>query len=754
MVDILNLNNQQNQAVEVTVEREAGFNNTVDFYEVEADGSVLDPASGEAIALGEPGYAEAAIANRLGLDLTTENGETTEYTVDFEEGTRYAPVIAVDSDFQAFEDDDPSNDPVVYFSDAAANDDQFDHVNALDENQFSFEDLPNGGDEDFNDIVVTFSPDDAQQPDGVIQGQNLVIDDAGTVGSVDLATGELTGIFDSGIELTDIDIDPEGNVFGISASGLYSIDLQAKTATLIGSYGVDGLNALEIGDDGTLYATSFSSQELYVLDPSNGAARSIGVLPEGVNSAGDLQFANNTLYLAELDDLVGINVEGDTVSDATVIGSFNLEDERILGITLDEDGDPVGLTDNGSILELDLDTGEASQVGTVEDNTTIFGAAALPDGFFEDNPSPVDPVDPADPTDPVDPADPVNPVDPVDPIGQGTISGVKFDDLNGNGVRDTEIVQGENPDVVFVIDESGSTNDFKFEGTDVGDLNGDGVENDVIDAEIAGFIGLNQQLIDQGLGDSVDVGIVAFSGGSQQLDLDPATSGVQLTTTPNADNDNNGIPDVVDALSTLTSDGGTDFEAGLQGAEEIFDSLETQPGDGNLIFISDGVPDGSGIFADEVERLNNRGVNISAFGAGNGATLNDLQVIDPDAQIFTSTDQILSVFAGLDSDADGDGETDGGGSQSTLEPGIEGVNIYLDLNGNEVLDANEPTQVTNANGEYSFTDLEAGTYTVREVIPSGSSQTAPTEGQFVVELGAGEIVEELDFGNVADSSAI
>ena len=303
MVDILDLTNQQTQAVEVTVEREAAFNNTVDFYEVEADGSVIDSASGETIALGEPGYAEAAIANRLGLELTTENGETTEYTVDFEEGTLYAPVIAVDSDFEAFEDNDPGNDPVVYFSDAAANDDQFDHVNALDENQFGFEDLPNGGDEDFNDIVVTFSPDDAQQPDGVIQGQNLVIDDAGTVGSVDLATGELTGIFDSGIELTDIDIDPEGNVFGISASGLYSIDLQAKTATLIGSYGVDGLNALEIGEDGTLYATSFSNQELYVLDPSNGAARSIGALPEGVNSAGDLQFANNTLYLAELDDL-------------------------------------------------------------------------------------------------------------------------------------------------------------------------------------------------------------------------------------------------------------------------------------------------------------------------------------------------------------------------------------------------------------------------------------------------------------------
>ena len=71
---------------------------------------------------------------------------------------------------------------------------------------------------------------------------------------------------------------------------------------------------------------------------------------------------------------------------------------------------------------------------------------------------------------------------------------------------------------------------------------------------------------------------------------------------------------------------------------------------------------------------------------------------------------------------------------------LEELIIYLDLNDNGALDTDEPTQVTSANGEYSFTDLEAGIYTVREVIPTGSSQTAPIEGQFVVELGAGEIV--------------
>ena len=128
MVDILDLTNQQVRAVNVTVEREAGFDNTVDFYQVEANGSIIDPDSGQAIALGEPEYTEAAIANRLGLDLTTENGETTESTVDFAKNGLYAPIIAVDSGFEPLEDNNTTNDLVVYVSDAAANHDGFDHL--------------------------------------------------------------------------------------------------------------------------------------------------------------------------------------------------------------------------------------------------------------------------------------------------------------------------------------------------------------------------------------------------------------------------------------------------------------------------------------------------------------------------------------------------------------------------------------------------------------------------------------------------
>ena len=746
---ILDLTDEQIKSVRVKVSREAGFDNTVDFYPVEADGSAIEPTSGDAVAPEESGYIKAAIANRLGLDLSTEDGETSDFTVDFPEPGLYAPLIAVDNNFKPFADNDSNNDPTVYTAYEAANEDGFDHVTMFGENEFGFEDLPNGGDEDFNDIVVSLNsekidpvkpakPDTKPVSDGIIQGRNLVIDDAGTIGTVDLATGEFTELLNSDIQWTDIDVDSSGNVYGITSSELYAIDLEAQSTTLIGSHGISRLNALEISDSGTFYAASITGGEIYVLNPANGTASSIGTTADSVNSAGDLQFIGDTLYLADNEDLVSIDIEGETLNNSTIVGSFELEGERILGITVDEDGDPVGLSDNGSILKINLDTGETTQIGTVENNTTIFGAAALPDDFFDEEST-------------TDLVDPVNPIIPTEQSNLGTISGVKFNDLNNSTVRDSELVQGDNPDVVFVVDQSGSTNDAQFQGeTNVGDLNNDGRENDVIDAEIAGFTALNQQLIDQGLGDTVDVGIVAFSANAEQLDLDPATDGVQLSTTPNADNDGNGISDVVDALTPLRSNGGTDFEAALQGAEDTFQSLGTEPGDGNLVFISDGVPDPDVVnYEDEVARLNSSGVNLSAFGAGSGSRQDRLQLIDSDAQIFTSTDEILSVFANLNSDTDGDGEVDGGGSQSQLEPGIAGVNIYLDLNNNGELDTDEPVRLTDADGQYSFTDLEPGSYTVREVVPTGFTQTAPIDGQLTVDLAAGETETDQNFGNIA-----
>ncbi len=75
-------------------------------------------------------------------------------------------------------------------------------------------------------------------------------------------------------------------------------------------------------------------------------------------------------------------------------------------------------------------------------------------------------------------------------------------------------------------------------------------------------------------------------------------------------------------------------------------------------------------------------------------------------------------------DLDGDGTRDPG------EPGLAGVTIYLDTNGNKTLDVGELTTTTDADGNYAFTDLPAGTYFVREVVPENYVQTQPNTQSF------------------------
>ncbi len=71
-------------------------------------------------------------------------------------------------------------------------------------------------------------------------------------------------------------------------------------------------------------------------------------------------------------------------------------------------------------------------------------------------------------------------------------------------------------------------------------------------------------------------------------------------------------------------------------------------------------------------------------------------------------------------------DTNGNGIRDTGEPGIGGVFIYIDLDGDDRIDIGEPTTQTNADGTYRLNfPGTPGTYAVREVVAPGFTQTFP-----------------------------
>lgn len=87
------------------------------------------------------------------------------------------------------------------------------------------------------------------------------------------------------------------------------------------------------------------------------------------------------------------------------------------------------------------------------------------------------------------------------------------------------------------------------------------------------------------------------------------------------------------------------------------------------------------------------------------------------------------------------------------ESGIAGRTVYIDLDNDNVKDGNEPSAVTNSSGVYQISGLAAGTYKVRQILPSGFSQTSPTNGfGNNVTLSTNQTKSGINFGSAANAS--
>ena len=174
--------------------------------------------------------------------------------------------------------------------------------------------------------------------------------------------------------------------------------------------------------------------------------------------------------------------------------------------------------------------------------------------------------------------------------------------------------------IAFVIDVSGSTNNTFNGAVAVGDLNGDGRANTILDAEIAGIEALLQGIEAQVGAANINASIIGF-----QSSAFTAFSGNILS-----DNNGNGISDAIDALRSLQDVGGTNFQTGLQQSIDFFNNA---PNGQNLVFfLSDGENNSiPSTFADEVDTLlddNGIDATIRSFGVGANSDPDDLDLLD------------------------------------------------------------------------------------------------------------------------------
>lgn len=94
-------------------------------------------------------------------------------------------------------------------------------------------------------------------------------------------------------------------------------------------------------------------------------------------------------------------------------------------------------------------------------------------------------------------------------------------------------------------------------------------------------------------------------------------------------------------------------------------------------------------------------------------------------------------------------DTNNNGTLDGAETGLDGWKVFIDADNDGDIDPGETVVVTNPAGEFTFSGLAAGSYTLREYVEPGWDQTYPDSGQqhkHVVNIAAANVVDK-NFGN-------
>ncbi len=189
------------------------------------------------------------------------------------------------------------------------------------------------------------------------------------------------GAFANGDQMTDIAVTPDGRLYGISFTSLYSISKTTAKATFIADVPGSSNNGLTFLPGGDLLAAD-SAGDLKRINPATGAVTQIGNFNQSLSSSGDLAaIANGTMFGVSTTNAGGGDASGNNVllrintgtGAATPVGPIGFG--WVWGLAY-VNAKVIGFTTAGQIIEIDPQTG----AGTLLANRSIvwWGAGMSP----------------------------------------------------------------------------------------------------------------------------------------------------------------------------------------------------------------------------------------------------------------------------------------------------------------------------------------------------------------------------------------
>jgi hypothetical protein len=182
--------------------------------------------------------------------------------------------------------------------------------------------------------------------------------------------------------MTDIALDTDGNMVGVSFFRIYEVDPETAACTLLADFDGGEFNGLGFvegvgGEKSAALIGATQEGQWYAVNPSTGATRLTGTYGEAIGSSGDLAFIRDVGTYATVkhpdyatDGLATIDPE---TGAATVIGETGFQD--IWGVAYWA-GEVFGFTSNGEFLRIDVDTGEGTLVESSDQS--FWGAGVTP----------------------------------------------------------------------------------------------------------------------------------------------------------------------------------------------------------------------------------------------------------------------------------------------------------------------------------------------------------------------------------------